>query len=290
MNLTSEITSAPPLSDSQRAALISLLADEDPVVYQTIWAKLIAYGPAVVSWLQPYLLHSDPLLRRRAQAMVDLFGRQTADTEFLSFCLRQGEDFDLERGVWKLVKTEYPRVNEQAYGALLDSYASEIKTKVSRDDGAEQVVAHINEFLFTKMQFRGNEDDYYDPDNSYLNRVLDNRLGNPISLSLVYMWVARRMQLPVVGIGLPGHFICRLQTSKEELYIDAFNGGKLLTKVDCVKYLLQTNHTLQEGHLAPVSARRVLLRICANLHQIYTALEQAEQVARFQRYVVALAK
>ncbi|MBA4149194.1 MAG: hypothetical protein H0X66_13855 [Verrucomicrobia bacterium] len=290
MNLTSEITSAPPLSDSQRAALISLLADEDPAVYQTIWSKLLSYGPDVVTWLQPYLLDSDPLLRRRSQAIVDHFGRQSADTDFLGFCLRQGEEFDLESGVWKLVKTEFPNFNEQAYRALLDGYANELKRRVSLDGGAETIVAHINEFLFSELGFRGNEEDYYDPDNSYLNRVLDNRLGNPISLSLVYIWIARRMHLPVAGIGLPGHFICRFQTSKEELYIDAFNSGKLLTKVDCVKYLLQTSHTLEEGHLAPISARRVLLRICANLHQIYTALEQAEHVSRFQRYLVALAK
>ncbi len=290
MKFTPEMTSAPSLTDAQRAALITLLGDEDPAVYETIRAKLLSYGPEIANWLKPHLLSGDPLLRRRAQGLVDHFSRQTADTNFLAFCLRQGEEFDLERGVWLLAKTQYPNVNEQAYGALLDEYAAELRRRVNLEGDSEQIVVRINEFLFEELGFRGNEEDYYNPENSYLNCVLDKRVGNPISLSLVYMWIARRMQLPVAGIGLPGHFVCRLQTSKQELYIDAFNKGKLLTKVDCVKYLLQTNHTLEEGHLLPVSSRRVLLRICANLHQIYTTLEMAEQVSRLQRYLVALAK
>ncbi|MFN7138545.1 MAG: SirB1 family protein [Limisphaerales bacterium] len=290
MNFTSEITSAPPLSDSQRNALITLLADDDPSVYETIRAKLLSYGPEIVVWLKPHLLSGDPLLRRRAQALVDHFARQTADTNFLAFVLRQGEEFDLEHSIWLLAKTEYPGVNEQAYGALLDSYSNELRGRIDLNGDAEQIIAHMNEYLFSELGFRGNEEDYYDPENSYLNRVIDRKLGNPISLSMVYIMVARRLQLPVTGIGLPGHFICRFQSSKEEIYIDPFNRGKLLTKVDCVKYLLQTNHTLEEGHLLPVSARRVLLRICANLHQIYTTLEQSERMSRFQRYLVALAK
>src|SRR5207248_2561870 len=110
--------------------------------------------------------------------------------------------------------------------------------------------------------FGGNEDNYYDPDNSYLNRVIDRRTGNPINLCLLYLLLARRLRLPIAGIGLPGHFICRYQSSAEEIYIDAFNHGKFLTKADCVQYLLQGNHRLHEDYLAPVTPRRLMLRVC----------------------------
>ena len=95
---------------------------------------------------------------------------------------------------------------------------------------------------------------------------------------------------PSLGIGLPGHFICRYQSLTEEVYIDCFRKGKFWTKGDCVRYLLQTNHTLQEGHMAPVSSRRILLRMCANLHQTYSCLEMRDEASRIQRYLVALAK
>ena len=92
------------------------------------------------------------------------------------------------------------------------------------------------------------------------------------------------------GIGLPGHFICRYQSTTRQIYIDAFRHGRFLSQADCIKYLLQTNHGLQEGYLTPVSTRRMLLRICSNLHQTYSMLEMTEEVTRVQRYLVALAK
>jgi regulator of sirC expression with transglutaminase-like and TPR domain len=96
--------------------------------------------------------------------------------------------------------------------------------------------------------------------------------------------------LPVAGISLPGHFICRYQSPSDEVYLDVYHRGKLLSKADCVQYLQQGNHSLSEAFLSPLSARRLLLRICNNLHQIYVQLEVAEAATRVQRYRVALAK
>ena len=279
-----------PLSEKERTALISLLADDDLAIYQTVRGKLLSFGFAAGEWLRPYLLSSDPVLRRRAGEIVDHFGRQSADTRFLAFCLNQGENFDAEEAALLLAQTQFPGINRSAYVALLDSFAADLRAQMDWDTTAEQKLALINDYLFGQLGFSGNEEDYYDPENSYLNCVLDRRTGNPISLSLIYLFVARRLKLPMVGIGLPGHFICRFQNSKSELYVDPFNRGKLLSKADCIKYLLHTNHSLQEGHLAPVTARRILLRICANLHQIYTQLESRDEISRLQRYLVALAK
>lgn len=278
------------LSESQIAALISLLGDEDAAIYSTVREKLISCGAAVIEYLRPHLLSNDPILRRRAQGIVDHFGRLAADTEFIRFCIKQGEEFDIEHAVLLLAKTQFPGINKAAYSALLDGFATDLREQIDPDGEPDQILATINDYLFRELGFVGNEENYYDPDNSYLNRVIDRRTGNPISLATIYLFVGRRLKLPMTGIGLPGHFICRYQTSKTEVYIDAFNRGKILTKADCIKYLLHTKHSLQEGHLAPVSARRILLRICANLHQIYTQLDAPEEIARLQRYLVALAK
>jgi regulator of sirC expression with transglutaminase-like and TPR domain len=278
------------LSERQKRALISLLADEDPAVYRVVRTKLLSYGNVVSDWLRPYLLSSDPTMRRRAHEIVTHIARQKADTDFLAFCLKQGEDFDIEHAALLLAHTQYPDINLSGYVALFDSFAADLRERIDFKAGPEPILATVNQYLFAELGFTGNEQNYYDPDNSYLNRVVDRRTGNPISLCLVYMLVARRLKLPIAGIGLPGHFVCRYQSTTEEIYIDAFNSGKLLTKADCIKYLLHTNHSLQEGHLVPVTARRMLLRICANLHQIYTQLELADDISRLQRYVVALAK
>jgi regulator of sirC expression with transglutaminase-like and TPR domain len=278
------------LSESQKGALIKLLSDEDSAVYRLVRETILSQGQEAWAWMQPHVLSGDPVLRRRAQEILDHLARQLADNRFLAFCLSQGEDFDLEQGTWLLAQTRYPDINVAAYRALLDSFAGDLREKIDFGDTPRGILATIDQYLFNELGFRGNEQNYYEAENSYLNRVMDRRTGNPISLCLVYLFVSRRLQLPVAGIGMPGHFLCRFQCSTDEIFIDAFNKGRLLTKADCVKYLLNTSYGFQEGLLAPATPRRILLRMCSNLHQIYSHLKLTSEISRVQRYIVALAK
>jgi len=290
MSQVDTIAAQDTLSGSQKAALLNLLADEDAVVYRRIREKILSCGPTATDWLRPHTLSRDPALRRRVQEIVLCLDRQTADDDFLGFCLKHGQEFDLEEAAWLLSLTQYPDINVAGYNALLDSYAEDLRQDLEPGGNPNQVLASLNEYLFDGLGFVGNEQDYYDPDNSYLNRVLDRRTGNPVSLCLVYLLIARRLHLPVAGIGLPGHFICRYQSSSAEFYIDAFNRGRLLSKADCIQYLVQGNYIVRDEYLAPVTPRRVLLRICGNLHQIYLHLGQSDTATRLQRYLVALAR
>jgi regulator of sirC expression with transglutaminase-like and TPR domain len=279
------------LSESQRNALLKLLADEDPAIFRTVRQTIVAHGQQSVEWLRAYTLSDDPVLRGRAQAIIRHFERKSADDRFLGFCLRHGEDFDLEEGTWLLASSRYPEASIEGYQALLDSYAADVRENAGpKQKKPIDLLGALNEFLFDDLGFAGNEENYYDPENSYLNRVLDRRTGNPINLCLLYILLARRLRLPVVGIGLPGHFICRYQSTSSEVYIDVFSRGKLLTKADCVQYLLQGNYSVRDEYLAPVTPRRMLLRICGNLHQIFLHLQDEAEATRFQRYLVALAK
>jgi len=278
------------LSEPQRCALLSLLTDDDPAIYRTVRAKILSFGPEAAAWLRPHMLSREPALRRRSQEIVRHFDRQAADDEFLSFCLKNGEELAIEQGTWLLARTQYPDINVEGYEALLDSFAGDLRERLDFGREPKQILSAINHYFFQELGFSGNEQNYYDPDNSYLNRVLDRRTGNPISLCLVYLLIARRLRLPVAGVGLPGHFICRYQSSAAEIYVDVFQRGACLTKADCVQYLLRGNYSVREQYLTPVSPRRLLLRICSNLYQIYRQVESPEEATRVQRYVVALAK
>jgi len=290
MNALATIPAAEELSDGQKAALLKLLADDDAAVYQAVRSKIMSYGPKVATWLEPHRLSEDAALRRRSQEIVQHFGRQLADTQFLGFCIKHGQEFDLEEGAWMLAKTKYPDISIEGYRALLDNFAQELRERLDPGQGPKETLAILNDYLFVELGFSGNEKNYYDPENSYLNRVLDRRTGNPINLCLLYILLGRRLRLPIAGIGLPGHFICRHQSSALEIYVDVFNSGKFMTKADCVQYLVQGNYSLRDDSLAPVSPRRLLLRICGNLHQIYLQLERPEETTRLQRYLVALGR
>jgi regulator of sirC expression with transglutaminase-like and TPR domain len=278
------------LSESQRKALINLLGDDDPAIYRTVREKIMSLGEEAGEWLRPHRLSCDPVLRRRAREIVQHFDRQEADTWFLAFCLKHGEEFDLEEGVWLLALTQYPDINVEAYRALLDNFAAEVRDHIDFSETGKEILTTVNNYLFDELGFTGDEENYYDPQNSYLNRVIDRRKGNPINLTLVYLLLARRLKLPMAGIGLPGHFICRYQSSASEIFVDPFHQGKFLTKADCIQYLMSGNHSLQDEFLAPVSTRRILMRICSNLHQIYSQMELADETTRLQRYLVALAR
>lgn len=280
------------LSQTQKAALICLLGDDDPAVYRAVREKILSYGQSSIAWLRPHTLSGEPMVRRHAQEIIRHLTRQTADDQFLAFCLTEGNDLNLEQGAWMLARTRYPDINVEAYHALFDNFAGELLERVDLRGDASQILSAFNDYVFgtNTLRFRGNEENFYDPENSYLNRVVDRRTGNPINLCLVYLMLARRLRLPMAGIGLPGHFICRYQSTSEELYVDVFNRGKLWTKANCIQYLLSRNYTVQDEHLAPVSSPRMLARICSNLHQVYHQQGQAAESTRLQRYLVALAK
>jgi regulator of sirC expression with transglutaminase-like and TPR domain len=278
------------LPENQRNALISLLADDDPAIYHLIRAKLLSYGPGVSEWLRPQTLSSDPKMRRRAAEILSHQAREANDERFLEYCRRNGEDLDLEEAVGWLARTRYPEVNGEAYSALLDTWASELGERIDPRGTAQETLALVNRFFFEELSFSGNDHYGYEPESCYVNRIVDKRSGNPIGLCAVYLFLARRLRLPIAGIGLPGHFVCRYQSSTAEIYIDCFRKGVFLTKADCVKYLLQANYGLAEGHLSPVSAKRILLRMCNNLVNTYGHLEMTHEAARVQRYIAALSR
>lgn len=277
-------------SAGERAALVSLLSDDDPAIYLTVQKKILSCGSEACDWLRPHVLSADPVLRRRSRELVRHFAQADADTRFLAFCLENGEDFDLETGIWRLAQTNYPDINVEAYQAVLDGYAAELRERLDPAADGRETLKVINKYLFTELGFAGNEIAYYDPQNSYLNRVMDRRTGNPISLSVIYILLARRLWLPVGGVGLPGHFICRYQSVTEEIYLDAFSHGKMMSRADCVQFLAPLSEDMLGETLSPASPRRILTRICNNLHQIYRQIGLKEEALRLQRYLAVLTR
>src|SRR5262245_28544435 len=100
MKSTVSSATQPPLTESQKVALLNLLTDDDPAIYQLIRGKILSHGPSVKEWLRSYTLSSDPVLRRRAQEIIDHLERQASDNRFLAFCQSRGEDLDVEQGAW----------------------------------------------------------------------------------------------------------------------------------------------------------------------------------------------
>lgn len=277
-------------TEGQLHALLTLLGDEDPTVWRPIRERLTSAGTPVLRWLEKHRLHSDPAIRRRVKDIFLEREATLADNEFMAFLLSHGEEFDIEQAAWLLAKTRYPEINLEGYNALLDKYAEDVRPDVEGASAGEPQLRLLNSHLFQHLGFKGNEASYYEPENSYLNKVLDRRLGIPISLCVLYLGVARRLKLPVTGVGMPGHFLCRYQTARETIFVDPFHGGKLLTTTDCMKRLQKLDVAMEETHLAPISARKILTRMIQNVHLIHRERKDRVEADRLRRYLVILGK
>lgn len=187
------------------------------------------------------------------------------------------ERIDLARAALYIAQEDYPELDPDVYLQHLDCMAAEIAATIPPERYPLRIVRAINKYLFDRLDFRGNTENYYDPRNSFLHDVLTRRRGIPITLSLVYLEIARRLEFPMVGVGMPGHFLMRPQVEGIEFFVDAFNGGDILFVQDCqerLQRIFEQPIALKPELLAPVSKRALLARLLANLKYVYISAEQ----------------
>jgi regulator of sirC expression with transglutaminase-like and TPR domain len=190
----------------------------------------------------------------------------------------------LDVAALELASIEFPGLDMESCLARLDSYAEQIRCQLAGNASGLEYIHAANELLFEVLQFRGNENEYYDPRNSCLNSVLMRRLGIPITLSVVYIEVSRRLNRSVYGVGLPGHFIVAYEDADARYWIDPFHNGRILSFAECNALAQQAagvDLRANPAVLAPVNKRQILVRMLSNLKAIYLrgeAFEKARQV------------
>ena len=193
----------------------------------------------------------------------------------------------LLEGALAIAWEEYPRMDLGHYRAMCDRMVADLQSRLAKIHYPLKVIQEINQYLFVEQGFAGNDHDYYDPRNSFINDLLDRRLGIPLTLSLVYMVISDRLGFPMDGISFPGHFIIRPQHPDLEIFIDPYNKGEILFPEDCaakLKQLYGYDIPLQPEYLEPVSIRRILERLLNNLKMIYLRRrEPAKALAAIER-------
>lgn len=185
---------------------------------------------------------------------------------------------DLAQAALLIAQEEYPDLEIRPYIAKIDQLAA--GAPVVRDLPTEAAAPSLMKYLFQTQGFQGNEENYYDPRNSYLNEVLDRRLGIPITLALVAMEVGRRVGLRFSGVGLPGHFILKHPQAGGDLFFDPFRGGAEITLDDCREIVSKVSGgllPLRGEHLRPATKLEILIRILRNLKGAY---ERANDLPR----------
>lgn len=186
--------------------------------------------------------------------------------------VQHNEDIPLDVAALELATIEFPGLDVHWWVGLLDSYANELAERLGSDDDGLRYIHATNEYLFEELGFRGNDGDYYSPWNSCLNQVLMERTGLPITLSLVYIEIARRLERPVYGIGMPGHFLVEYDDGEVQRFIDPFHQGRMLEAGECLALASRvTGLDLSDNRqaLEPVTKRQMALRMLNNLRAAY---------------------
>jgi regulator of sirC expression with transglutaminase-like and TPR domain len=177
----------------------------------------------------------------------------------------------LDEAALAIAAEEYPALDPAPYLARLDALAARVRRAIPGPLRAAPALRAIRAVLVDEEGFRGNSEDYQDPRNSFLNDVLDRKLGIPITLCLVWIEVARRCGIPLLGVGFPGHFLAKIVTSGVEVFVDPFHGGDLLDGGELLARFRARSggRELDPRHLAPVTPRQLLARMLTNLARVY---------------------
>ena len=212
-----------------------------------------------------------------------------APDRFAELMAREEPAIDLARACLLIAQDAYPGLDVEGYLGEIERLAARLRGRLAEADDAEERIAALGEFLFADLGYTGNADNYYDPRNSYLNEVLDRRTGIPLTLSVLYMEIGRRIGLPLEGVSFPGHFLVRVQLRGSLLVLDPFSGGVPLSETDLRARLRRVipagatgpvplEELPLEQFLEPAGKRQILARLLRNLKGIYREADKPERL------------
>ncbi len=200
---------------------------------------------------------------------------------------------NLAEGALLVALEEYPQLDVDEYVEKLDALAERVRGRMGPGEPEIFLLGHLHHELFDEERFSGNAQNYYDVRNSFLNEVIDRRVGLPITLATVFIDVARRIGLNASGIGLPGHYIVRVQFPLSEVIIDPFHGGRTLTLLEIDTMLGEMSGgqvRLRPHFLRRWSARETLIRLLANLQNAFERAGESKKATSAAERIAILSR
>jgi regulator of sirC expression with transglutaminase-like and TPR domain len=275
-----------PKNDNQISNLIRLLDDRDEFVRSRVRDQLIQIGEDALPFLEMAARTENPTLQVMATEVIQAIFPQQLGEKFRQLALSaRGSDLNLEAGIILLMEFGHSLSQPEEVTVPLDNIAAKFKSRLDTNDSPERVVQLLTQFLFIEEGFAGNESNYLEPDNSYFNKVLQRRTGIPISLSALCVLVAKRLDLPIVGVGLPGHYIVKFASTTNPIFFDPFHKGRILRREDCIQIVNRAGFKFEEHHLSQSTHRETLVRMINNLVAAYDQTGELKKAQQLKEYI-----
>ena len=202
------------------------------------------------------------------------------------------EDISLAEAALLIAGHGYPDLNVAAYLSRIEELAYMLRLRIDEDDSIPDRISALNQFLFGELGFAANSDDYYDPRNSFLNEVLERRTGIPITLSVIYMELGRKVGLPLQGVSFPGHFLVKCAVPEGAVVLDPYSGGISLGLPDLQKRLREVqggevSRAIVAELLVSASNKDIIVRLLRNLKAIYLREHKLDKALPVMNWIIA---
>lgn len=266
---------------SEIESLIYLLEDPDPEVQSSVKNRFQELGERAVPLLDQYkseTIHDSE--RKTVNEIIYNITYGSLAEDFMDL-LDLGIDNrrQLEKAVLLLARFGNPTLRTLDISKKLDLFAEQIGSDVAYTPSVQEKMHILLQFVFRELRFRGDSSNYHDPANAFFDRVIDRRKGLPIMLSMVVIFIARRLNLPFYGVNMPIHFMLMYETHNQEILIDPFDGGTIVTYDQCYYFLKKNGIEPRPEHLQKADGKDIIARCIRNLMHSYAKDHQKKKVA-----------
>ena len=266
-------------------SLIFLLEDPDPQVQTGVRNRFIELGERAVPMLDQY--RSETIRDSEKDSINEIIYSITFGAMLDEFAelVEQGvhNSKQLEDALLLLCKFGNPTLRVEEYRKKLDKFSSQIGSEIAYTPSMPEKMQIMLQFVFRELRFRGDAKDYHHTDNAYLDRVIDRRKGLPIMLSVIVLFLARRLSLPFFGVNMPIHFMLMYKMHDRDILIDPFDSGSIVTYNQCCYFLKKNGVEPRPEHLKPADEAEILKRCIRNLMHAYTKTNNTNRVEDLQK-------
>lgn len=257
------------MTDAAIKAMIHLLDDSDQEVVNMVEQQIRTLGPSIIPVLESeWEAESlNPLLQTKIENLIHDFQWQSVKTRLQVW--KESGGMDLLEGMWILATYRYPDYSFEQLKLEMDQLYYEVWPQMREELHPMDQVKVLNTAIFEQLKFGPNSKNFHAANNSFINNVLSSKKGNPISLCVIYMWIAQKLGLPIYGVNLPNLFVLTYKQNGLQFYINVFNKGLIFNKIDIDNYIAQLNLTPNEIYYNPCSNLEIIRRVIRNLMMAY---------------------
>ncbi|TLU99065.1 transglutaminase-like domain-containing protein [Dyadobacter luticola] len=263
-------------------ALISLLDDEDHEVSQHVEGKILSLGGNVIPFLETEWEESfNPIVQRKIEELIHELQLSIMIERLQAW--KNGGGLDLLEGLWIIATYHYPDLSMEKLRTSIEQLYYDIWIQFQEEMNAVDQVKRINSIFFGTMNFAANTKNFHSPSNSMINVVLESRRGNPITLCVIYLLIARKLGMPVYGVNLPNLFVLTYKSDKTQFYINVFNRGIIFSKTDIDHYIAQLNIKSKDIFYQPCTNLEIVQRVLRNLILSYEKTSEQEKIREIEK-------